>query len=348
MNKIVWAYWPTYDTTENFFRSSYKNIFSRYEFPVDRFNVTGYDEYNVLNIVDDPTYNLSNTACDWRERYFSVIDEVADRVFKTAGDRRIALYYSGGIDSTVVLTALMRHQRFAEFNESDRLEIRLTSSSVNENPWMFYNKILPTWRHIKHTMYDQSMIDNDVMMVTGDMGDYVIGSSDILSLAVKDDFELTNSYVDLLNIISQADKTGAYHSALIDAIKKCPFTIESGLQLIWWHSQCFAFQDEFARPYYWSNAVPVNINSQNKVFKFFYDPSIITYSYEYMSTNPKIDSFTESRILPKDYISNFTGNDHYDQKIKLFSQRQVPKIMKKSVIYENGSFAIGSNVRVSL
>jgi len=100
-------------------------------------------------------------------------------------------------------------------------------------------------------------------------------------------------------------------------------------QHAWWFSQCFAVQDELVRPYVWS---PASVEGMRD------DHAFITFSYEYMSTNPKFDKLTDFRNFPKQYIYNYTKDQHYvDNKEKLYSQRHAVRKIQKTMIYNDGS-----------
>lgn len=348
--KVIWAHSLVQGKISGF-RKSYNSIFDVNEFPVNRFGIsTDYiNESGIASIVPEPEYHLENLTNDWKSRYFDTVDAVAENLIKTANGRKISVYYSGGIDSTVVVVSLLRHKDFNSLNESDLLEIRLTTSSINEYPSFFYNHILPKFKHIAVADPQDTMNDSDAIMVTGDMGDYIIGSSDVLAFIPNDDLDLSLSSSFLLDQIKLTDVAGHYYNVIVDSMDQCPFKIESCLQLAWWQSQCFAYQDELVRPYIWSDAEPIDVWKQDKVFKFFYDSELTRFSYEYMSTNPVFKTFKETRTLPKEYIFNYTNDRSYlESKSKTPSQRHILRHIRKTVVYDGGSYLFDPNQRINL
>lgn len=346
--KVVWAHTLVFGTCSGI-RTSYSNLYEPHEFMVDRFGVTSdCKDSNIASIVPPPVYDLNNIACDWKSRYFDTVDTVADNAIKMANGRRLVIYYSGGVDSVVVLVALMRHKQFSKLNEAGKIEIRMTTSSINEYPWFFYNKILPNIKLIKAADPQETMSDPDAFIVTGDMGDYIVGSSDVLTFVPKDDLDLSLSKDHLLKIIKQKDKLEHYYNAMVKSIDLCPFPIKSSLQLSWWGSQCFAYQDELVRHYMWSDAEPKDLWKQDKVFKFFNDDLLTAYSYEYMSTKPKIISFSDSRTYPRQYIFNYTKDVNYLNKLKFYSQKSILRYIRKTVIYDDGSYDFDIRKKINL
>lgn len=311
------------------YRNAYKQIAGAFEFAVDRFNIGhGLLELDTVNIVKEPIYSLFNQSNDWLDRYFDTLDAVADNVYLQAGaDKTIYLLYSGGLDSLCVLVALQRSSRYSEFLEQGRLKLSLTSTSIQENSEFFFSNILPGIP-LCALNYDTLMNDPTALLVTGDMGDYVIGSSDSLHLKQSQDLP----YTAFFDGHKQSPREYVKLASLAKAQE--PFEIESLAQLQWWLSQCFCYQDELVRPYRWSTTTDIDsMSGDSKVFRFFYDDLITTFSYEYMSTNPKLTNFEDCRLFPKQYIANHMNNDSIFSKPKVYSQRLTLRTVNKTSIY---------------
>ena len=88
-----------------------------------------------------------------------------------------------------------------------------------------------------------------------------------------------------------------------------------------------------------TNGVPgvdCELASQNKVFRFFYDDALMTFSFEYMSTNPEYHTYIDNKLWFKRYIVNSTGDEYYLNKQKIFSQRMsLRHVFKTQIYYEN-------------
>lgn len=346
MKEYIWIDWPNLDYESMPYRQSYRASVGLYEYPVDRFNLTnGRLELPHRNIVEKPEFNLYNLTNDWRDRYFSVMHEIADSVFKTANGRTVNLFYSGGIDSTSVLVALTRHPNFSNFLEQGKFKISLTSQSINEYPRMFYEEILPRIP-IQPLDYNQSMLSND-LIVTGDLGDFIIGNSDA---SYYPNLDLMDSYHEIFKAMVTKERYKVYqpyHDMCNTCLGHAPFEIESCNQYLWWVNQCFVYQIDLVRPYIWSSTEDFSeIGTNNKVFRFFYDKKMTTFSYEYMSTNPQYSKADELRKLPKDFILNYTRDADYINKPKVYSQRLTFRsVYKSSIFIEDGIFKSEYNKR---
>jgi hypothetical protein len=327
--EYIWINHGNLDFESMPYRNSYKDWAGSYEYPVDRFNITdGRLELTHRNIVRDPVFNLTNLSNDWLDRYFATIDAVGSNVFKAAGNRTINLLFSGGVDSTQVYIALSKNPAFKEFLAQGRFKISLTSSSINEYPELFYKEILPNIP-IQPLDYNKSLLNDDEMIVCGDLGDFIIGNSDASGF----DVDLMDPY---FAIIDEVRRRGLYEyeELCMCAVDNAPFEINSVNQFLWWINQCYVYQIDLVRPYIWSSTGNYNrIGENGKVFRFFYDDLITTFSFEYMSTNPTYNTYDSLREWPKKYIFDYTKDAGYLQKPKVYSQRLTLRNCYKSHIF---------------
>lgn len=319
-------------------RNSHRLMTSAWEFPVDRFNATqGYLELDCVNIVESPVYNLNNLAgINWKDRYFSTLDSVADKVYSAAGDRTIYVFYSGGVDSLVVLCALQRHSKYKDFLARGKFKLALNTRSIEEYPSYFYKSLLPEIPLVVAN-YNKIMLDPDAFIVTGDMGDYIIGTSDTIGmLGNSQNFDLMSDWREIFPILKNETGSKQYLDLCLMAKQIQPFEISSVSQLAWWISQCYGVQFELAKPYAWSSQTDLAglDNNTKKVFRFFYDSEITTFSYEYMSTNPELRNYEDTRTWPKQYIVNHIKDTGYLTKSKVYSQRLIIRTVNKTQIYK--------------
>jgi hypothetical protein len=348
MKEYVWLHHLNIDYNKYPYLKSYKSVMGLWEFPVDRYSIIEEGlGIPCANLVPPAEFNLSNLTDDWKDRYFSALDSAADEIYRIAdsipgpnGRRTVTVLYSGGVDSLVALVALQRHPSYQSFLDEGKFKLAMTNGSITEYPEFFYKEILPKIP-ITALFFDQLMNDDDALLVTGDMGDYTIGSSDSMALTGGDKtFDLMGSWETLIPYIKEKPFSDKFIDIIQQAKKKEPFEIVSACQMFWWLSQCFSFQDDFAKPYFWSNTNSLSsMPTNNKVYRFFYNKDITSVSYEYMSTNPIFKNYEDARIWPKEYIINHTGDESYKDKPKVYSQRSTLRLMNKTQIYiEDGVY----------
>lgn len=340
--KIIWLLGNRLSITPGSFRDYYSKVYSSLQFPVDRFNLLPAidpDTISTVNIVPEAKYNFTNLTSDWKDRYFSICDRIANDIYNKVGHRNIVVFYSGGIDSTAALVALMRHSDYPAYVKAGRIKIALTTHSIYEYPDFFYQTILPTLP-IVPADFNTALKDPDNFIVTGDGGDYVIGNTD----APIWDHEGTtdNLYKPkeiLYPYLDEIEPSGKFSDMLRALDRRAPFDIESVNQLYWWLGQCFTHQGEMCYPYAWSSLEDMSdLATFNKLYRFFLHPEFMTYGFEYMSTNPQYTRLVDLRNFTKEYIVQHTGHRYYMAKNKMMSQRVTIRPWFKSSIYEDLTF----------
>lgn len=332
--KLIWASWGNLQIENHPYRKSYSLIADRFEFPVDRFGIANKLELECENIVKPPKYDLTNLTNDHRDKFFNSIEQTTEELYNIAGDKIICISYSGGVDSTLVLCAIRQHKKYKDKLAQGKIKIFLTSNSIDEYPEFFYKTILPEIP-FEFLDYEKIMKDENMLLVTGDMGDYITTSSDILTLSNNDPgLNLSSNWRNILPYIEAVDGAELFLEMVDEIRQKSIFEISSVNQLIWWFSQCFTYQDELVRPYIWSSGNNLDsLLNDSKVYRFFYSDTITKFSYEYMCTNPGSATYEESKKWFKDYIVNHTKDQSYYNKIKVFSQRLSLRFLNKSQIY---------------
>lgn len=339
--KLIYISDYNIEKTPGSFKDYHSKVYGAGYCPVDRFNLLQYidpqpAELQFTNIIPDPVYNLSNLTTDWRDRFFDVVDSVANNVYKQAGNRTIVVMWSGGFDSTTALVSLIRHTRFKEFLDSGRFKVGMSSSSIQEYPEMFYKHIL-TGIPAVIADHNSLMCDPDILMVTGDGGDYIIGNTDTPIFDYNGTTDnLMSSTDELYKYLDSVEPTKKFSHYVRELCKYAPFEILSTNQAYWWVGQCFTNQGEMCQPYNWSRTTDLSeLPGFNKVFRFFLDAMWSTFSFEHMSTNPHYTNFDSVRNFAKDYIINFTGDENYRNKRKLYSQRYLLRFSYKTIIFED-------------
>ena len=123
--------------------------------------------YRILDPIPQPQANSLTLAelCDIRGR--ELIAEAQSK------DCEINVLWSGGIDSTTALTALLKAA--SEYQEYERIHVFYSRSSVNEYPRFFKQRIQPKLRHRRIRDVSQAL-NSETLIVTGEHGDQVFGS----------------------------------------------------------------------------------------------------------------------------------------------------------------------------
>ncbi|MEM6395842.1 MAG: hypothetical protein AAF741_05810 [Bacteroidota bacterium] len=146
----------------------------------------------------------------------------------------IQVLWSGGIDSTVALIALVQT---AQPHQLDRLRILLSMDSINEYPLFFRQHIL---RELKYQLIQPPVTNHlaaNALIVTGEHGDQLFGSDKLLPL-IKNGLAL-EPWEDVLPLLAthklgDAKSGDALTEYLRPLIAAAPTTIHSAFDLYWW------------------------------------------------------------------------------------------------------------------
>lgn len=153
-----------------------------------------------------------NRALDFQESMW----RTADDLWREAGLRKLAIFWSGGIDSTAALVALMQtNDRWPTL-----LRIYTSKSAIEqEYPW-FYNRYLQAADVVvlrEREFFDHALFHPDVLVTDGSCGDQLWGCNALQKF--QSQWHLP--YRQFYHSSEFLDKVGAnYHSTVIDYIEQ--------------------------------------------------------------------------------------------------------------------------------
>ena len=210
--------------------------------PVDRTN-----HFNPFHMSYDPIPNFDKFSKSWEECCM----EAATDLWKLK--KPIELFWSGGIDSSGALIALLETK-----SQSDVLNIRYTQDSIDEFPLMWEKMVKDKNDPLPHKeVLDDSLFENhDIIKVTGECGDQCFGSDALHANLDKhaDDWEsiftwpngkLFNKRSDVPLDTKEKFERKKSHlvELLFEHVDYSPFEIKTVFDLFWWCNFCFKWQD---------------------------------------------------------------------------------------------------------
>lgn len=239
-------------------------------------------------------------------------------------DREIALFWSGGIDSTGALAALLMQAGPAD---RDRLHIFLRPRSIGEYPAFFDSHV----RQLNHTVMEGPGADgyrngpgrtfsSDVgavlsqqarrrLVVTGEHGDQLFGS---MALAENPDWigQPPDRFLERPEFTAHREEIEQLNSA-------CPVPVDTIDAMLWWWNFAVKWQEITFR-----SLSDLDEPSSFANIRHFYQ----TDDFQRWSiANPDLkirDSLESYKWPAKDFIYDFTGDaDYRDHKIKVGSLR---------------------------
>lgn len=240
-----------------------------------------------------------------------------DNLYMTTG-RPIRLMYSGGVDSAVVLTGLIKYYGLEKAGRV--VEICCSKESIDENPWLWdryvrKGKFKLVLSH-KHTTnwHDCSIT------VNAELNDMLHGGNGLASYRKNKNLY---SKVDLDAYIDQhirMDKPGPDALYYIDILRKqataAPFPLETAYQMAWWHQFSMYYHTIKMVAQATFDKIPddvVNIVNYNFYNTDYFQQWGMKYHYDFPD---RYCEFEHYRKFPKEFILASIDIPEYSEKIK--------------------------------
>lgn len=280
-----------------------------------RFKVS--DEMKLPSFVGKTPETYEN-ICNARVR------DLLDHQDKTG--QPMVILYSGGIDSTLIMTSILKNVDKAELK--DRFKILLNFHSIRENPH-FYRKYIRNKFNFETTENFVQYFDYRHMMVDGEHNDQLFGS-DICKLYYQ-----STSFSELLSpyakeklvsffIKVRFEKAAAqlWADLLDDHVKSAPCEIRRMFDFFWWLNFIFKWQSVYYRILLRTNlgAVEFNTSFLKKHFFHFYNTPEFQH-WAMVNPDKKIGTnWFSYKLEAKKVIFEYDKNqDYFDNKMKIGS-----------------------------
>ncbi len=215
--------------------------------------------------------------------------------------------YSGGIDSTCVMSAILKNWPKAELNRST---ILLNHNSIVENPIFFkkYLKNLNLANSLKS--YGAQIRDSDSILVTGELGDQLFGS-DLLATGCErlgesclgEDYHVAAPAIFALVVNSklQAQKIFDHFAPIVN---ESPIPIKTTHDFFWWLNFSQKWQFVKYRPFHHSSW-PLNARYGKNIVHFF--DTVDFQNWSLHNPDKKIKStWATYKYIAKEYIFDFS------------------------------------------
>jgi len=106
-----------------------------------------------------------------------------DQILKSTMDsnKQLVLFYSGGIDSTMIAALALAHPDFEKY--SNRMLLVLSEDSIKENPLFWHDYLIPAFRDriANASAFHNLISDENNVCVTGEFADNIFGSLTVKS-----------------------------------------------------------------------------------------------------------------------------------------------------------------------
>jgi hypothetical protein len=311
-----------------------------------------YGSSKVWDFYHDPDYVLCPALNQQSTKSFNDVTDLRAVDIKQAmkqQDQEIAVFWSGGIDSTVALAAMVKN-----FDSVDLKNITVIANnqSYYENP-IFYHSVIEKYQlktvNFKNFSDDriQELFDR-YYVVDGEPADKlwivniaiqfesVYGAGSLITPLKK----ISNKFIEFLTGYMSADQANQYYNSLIQNINEAGVEIVTLGDLFWWINFNFHWVEHLL---IWYNQFPIKNHESYKQYKKNYKPWYNTEEYQLWSLSDRPKSIKTDRhdlykMPAKQYIDDLVKDPYYlNYKSKLGSPKNLKKSVDNMVILSDGT-----------
>ncbi len=278
-----------------------------------------------------PATSLPKRESNFSKSYEEICSDRARNLMRIQDDRggKLALLYSGGIDSTMVFISLLEAMGAREFK--DRVTIYMTQDSINENPNLYFNFIRPNSFEIKSSTRFRYLFDGTSLVVGAEFNDQLNGSLLVYDLVEVYGDEIINRKfsIDFLKqFLSSRELSPLAQSLWINYFEKTlPLQdvgkIETVFDFFWWFNFIYKWQSVYFRM---PLRVPRHIRarmSDNYLSNFYFHFFDTADFQQWSMNNPDLriqGQWNTYKWHTKELIYKHTKDkDYRDHKLKLGS-----------------------------
>ena len=284
---------------------------------------------------DNQTYD---DACDSRAKEIIAVAEQLDQ--------QIHFMWSGGVDSTVILSSFIKN---SSESQQKRFTVLLTQNSIRENPIFFKNYILEKLNYKSALNFIEIVNKGNSMIVHGECQDQIFGTGGGKMFMVNElEVLATTENIKKFIISDTAYSTELLNEIINDFIYMLKCSAQSvGVDLdtigeyLWWKSLCFGFQSMDVRYFQFHYDKSIDLKSSNQnIITFFMSQKFDQWVMQNVQYNKHIPSiqriFKPYKREAKKYIFNFDKNQEYfDKKGKVNSGGMIASSLSKKYILDN-------------
>ena len=245
-----------------------------------------------------------------RNRYQQILDLALDSV------KKLVIFYSGGIDSTLIAALAISHPNF--MRDRDNILLAFSEESIKENPVFWKEHLLKSFGHrIESASGFHLLITNpENLCITGEFADNIFGSLTVKSYmdatgdldAIHKRFSVTGQEWLLNKITNQSHRDACQH--MIETILSVsPHNLKSNHDCFWWLNFVLKWQAvKFRLVSHAPQSSFINPMIQN-VLHFF--ETIEFQNWAVMTNEIKVENDWKSYKLPAKKLIYSINQDQY-------------------------------------
>ena len=263
-------------------------------------------------------------------------------------NKQLVIFYSGGIDSTLIAALAIAHESFEQYRE--RMLLVLSEDSIKENPWFWHNSLKKAWKHriANSNDFHNLIADANNICITGEFADNIFGSLTVKSYmdvtgdtnAIHKKFNDTGKQW-LLKKVTNKDPVEACEELMDKIFSSNPKGCITNHDCFWWLNFVLKWQAVKLRLV--SHApTPAHVNSMIKnIVHFFETPEFQDWAV--LTEEPKLHNSWSSYKLPAKKLIYDINHDkeYFEYKTKYPS---IPSLTRYANMYDFIYYDRGSDV----
>lgn len=287
-----------------------EGVYPRYD-PSDYFyKVTPDTEVSTI-VIPDQTQNIDfESLTDQRSLELKAKLETHDRVY---------VFWSGGIDSTFILSAILKNWHSADL---EKLTVVCNHYSKEENP-VFYEKFIKDKiATVESDLFysDKLKFNKDNIYVAADTADVIIGYSDIGKFEKMFPGIYNNSYKkhskEIIEYFGNDDVAYYTYQRIVKSLIKNKVEVESIFDFFWWIDFNWSFDQNIYFFLYTYSLLPEDLHPRDfmtkNLFDWCKDPRYQYWAFSSIGTSLRIkDDIKSYKYIFKKYIYDFDKNYDY-------------------------------------
>jgi hypothetical protein len=272
-------------------------------------NIPGIDVHN-----NSPIPNKPATVPTFSAASYQRIDECIE-LFKTKNKQRLVVFFSGGIDSTLIVSLLISHPHWADIKES--VWCAVNEDSQVENSEFFNEIILPHFgtRLLPSNNFYGIINDPLNLCITGECADNLFGSLTLKSYMDRTgNFDAIHGNWEYESLHWLLDKQEDYRDEreqmLYDLVNAAPLPIETNHDFLWWINFTCKWQAVKYRLSMHSPSAREAEYMAGNIVNFF--DTVAYQEWALYSTEPKVgDRWNTYKLPAKQLINDIWLNERY-------------------------------------
>lgn len=251
---------------------------------------------------------------DFSRSFAEITDQRCLDLWQSHNNRPWIIGWSGGIDSTVILTSIMRN---LDAHQRENISVACNSASMYEYPWFYEKVIKPNFRTVPSNVIRQANTTNPCYVIKGELADQLVlglDGSDMVQQGIDIMQCPLRNPDDFLKFMTS--RTDSRHSAewaydrTIASMQSQDFPIETYRDLTWWIYFNFNWTNVMMR-----SITPewiVDGSARFAIESLPYWFGTVDYQNWSRQNLQVIDASTEARKQHfKDYIYEYTRDPYY-------------------------------------